>query len=51
MLSGSEYPNGPYIGFPSYAHPMMGEWDVILSNSPFAFTSNVLSMFNAVSWE
>ena len=51
ILSGSEYPKGPYIGLPSYAQPMIGEWDVILSNSPFCFTSNVFSRFAAVACE
>ena len=51
ILSGSEYPKGPYIGLPSYAQPIIGEWDVILSNSSFCFTSNVSSRFSAVAWE
>ena len=29
--SGSEYPYGPYIGFPSYAHPIIGECCALLS--------------------
>ena len=49
ILSGSEYPKGPYIGLPSYAQPMIGEWDVILSNSPFCFTSNEFSRLDAVA--
>ena len=51
ILSGSEYPKGPYIGLPSYAHPTIGECPVILLNSPLGVTSNVFSKLFAISWE
>ena len=41
MLFGSLYPNGPYIGFPSYAQPIIDEWFVGLSKSPLLFISKV----------
>ena len=51
MLAGSEYPNGPYIGLPSYAHPTIGEWPVILLNSPLEVMLKVLSKLFAISCE
>ena len=51
MLSGSEYPKGPYIGLPSYAHPTIGEWPIIWLNSPLLVTVNVFSKLFAISWE
>ena len=51
ILSGSEYPKGPYIGFPSYAQPMIGECPVIWLNSPFELIENVFSNVFAISWE
>ena len=49
ILSASEYPNGPYIGFPSYAQPTIGECPVILLNSPLEVTLNVFSKLLAIS--
>ena len=51
ILAGSEYPKGPYIGFPSYAHPTIGECPVILLNSPLGVTLNVFSKLFAISCE
>ena len=51
ILSASEYPKGPYIGLPSYAQPMIGEWPVIWLNSPLEFVVNVFSKFSAISCE
>ena len=51
ILSASEYPNGPYIGLPSYAHPTIGEWPIIWLNSPLPVTVNVFSKLFAISWE
>ena len=51
ILSGSEYPNGPYIGFPSYAQPMIGEWAVIWSKSPLFLIAKLFSNELIISWE
>ena len=51
ILEGSEYPKGPYIGLPSYAQPTIGEWPVMLLNSPLEVTLNVLSKLFAISCE
>ena len=41
----SECPNGPYIGLPSNAQPIIGEWlsNSLSSNSLFNFSLNVFS--------
>ena len=51
ILSGSEYPKGPYIGLPSYAHPTIGECDVIWLNSPLGDIVKLFSIELAVSCE
>ena len=51
ILSGSEYPKGPYIGLPSYAQPIIGEWSVIWLNSPFELIVKLFSNVLATVWE
>ena len=51
MSSGFEYPKGPYIGLPSYAHPIIGECPIIWLNSPLAVVVNVFSKLEATFWE
>ena len=51
ISSGSEYPKGPYIGLPSYAHPIIGECPVIWLNSPLPVILNVFSKLVATFWE
>ena len=51
IFSGSEYPKGPYIGLPSYAHPIIGECDIMESNSPFGLVEKDDSRLLAMFWE
>ena len=51
ILSGSEYPNGPYIGFPSYAQPIIGECEVISLKSPLFLVVKLFSRVLAISCE
>ena len=50
-MSGSEYPNGPYIGFPSYAQPIIGECEVISLKSPLFLIVKLFSKVLAISCE
>ena len=51
ILSGSEYPNGPYIGFPSYAQPIIGECEVISLKSPLFLIVKLFYKLLAISCE